>query len=121
MISRFYSRLSARRHRERAIALPLLFALGSSCGKPPAGSQEPAPLASVQSLIERAEDAWRERQYEEARALIGAAGGAPDATSAALANREFASALIFWGEYEGGRGAAKDKPPARPRAGPSLA
>ncbi len=56
----------------------------------------------VRALLLQAEQAERARDYHTARARYQEAIAiAPDQPSAALANREMASALLFWGEYEG--------------------
>jgi len=53
-------------------------------------------------LLDEAEVAERARDYNKAREkYLQAISEAPDAQSAAIANREMASALVFWGEYEG--------------------
>tara|TARA_R110002096_G_scaffold44526_6_gene120153 strand:+ start:53305 stop:53775 length:471 start_codon:yes stop_codon:yes gene_type:complete len=52
--------------------------------------------------LKAAEDAEQRRDYNVARELyLQAIAEASDSRSAAIANREMASALLFWGEYEG--------------------
>ncbi len=103
-MSRFYSRVPGRRHRLAVIAIAAVAGTSIACAAPKTTSNEPVPAESVQSLLDQAHNAERERQYHEARALyLRAIEQAPDRTSAAIANREMASALVFWGEYEGAR------------------
>ena len=104
MIRRFYSRVTAGRHRLAVIAVGLAFGCLVACGsRATPTSAEPQASTSVQALLDQAQEAERARDYHRARALYQRAiDEAPDAGSSALANREMASALIFWGEYEGG-------------------
>lgn len=103
-MSRFYSRVSGLRHRLAGIAPPLLVMLALACGSSAPAARDPVATDSIQALLQQAEDAERARDYHRARALYQRAiDESPDAASAALANRDMASALIFWGEYEGGR------------------
>jgi len=59
--------------------------------------EQPAPVTA--RLLARARGAERARRYDQARAFYEeAARSAPDRASAALAWRELARALLFWGE-----------------------
>ncbi len=100
-MSRFYSRLAVRRHQSVGFALCIAACFAMACGSP---AREPAvvkPATNVQSLLNAAQNAERKRDYNTARELyLQAIREAPDRQSAAIANREMASALVFWGEYE---------------------
>lgn len=101
-MSRFYSRLAARRHKSAGFAVVIAASLLAACGSPAKTPTSAAPHARVQTLLAAAEDAEQRRDYNAARELyLQAIAEAPDARSAAIANREMASALLFWGEYEG--------------------
>lgn len=80
----------------------IVASVSMACGSPRTELKSPGPHVSVQTLLKAAEDAERKRDYNLARQLYQQAiDDAPDAQSAAIANREMASALVFWGEYEG--------------------
>ena len=92
----FYSPVVGPRH---LLVIVLVVTIG--CGGAPVST---APLVAkpVLALLQQAEKAERARDYHTARERYQKAiAVAPDPTSAALANRKMASALLFWGEYEG--------------------
>ncbi len=101
-MSRFYSRVTARRHRSAGFAVVIAASLLAACGSSAKTPTSPAAHARVQTLLKAAEDAEQRRDYNVARELyLQAIAEASDSRSAAIANREMASALLFWGEYEG--------------------
>jgi Flp pilus assembly protein TadD len=81
------------------LAFGLALAIG--CG----GARTPArPSAATRAAVERADRHERARRHDLARADYEAAiAAAPDDASAAYARREYASALIFWGELPAAR------------------
>ncbi|MBL4634035.1 MAG: tetratricopeptide repeat protein [Kofleriaceae bacterium] len=85
-----------------ALRTAILLLVFASC----AGHTPPTKQATVghdtESLVLQAQDAERSRNYHAARKLYQQAiDSAGDSTSAAYAAKEMASALSFWGEYEG--------------------
>src|SRR5690606_26255862 len=83
-------------------ALTAALAIAGACGGAPPAA-EPGPAPATAALLERARAEEGARRYDRARALYEqAAREAPDRASAALAWRELASALLFWGELEDG-------------------
>lgn len=91
----FYARIAGWSTRA------LLCVLVSGCLSGSQGSATTIHPTTLQ-LHEQAEAAERKRDHTAARSFYQRAiDTAPDSASAAFANREMASALVFWGEDEG--------------------
>lgn len=95
MVLAVYSPLTARSTR---LPILLLAVILSGCASATPKPVKPAP--SVSAEIDKAHAQEQQRQYHLARAHYQRAIGlADDPQSLAFAHREFASALLFWGEY----------------------
>jgi len=100
MVRTVYSSYGRWRYHQVGIASVLLMSLATACGGPPKSPNAPKASPSVLALLDQAQEAERARDYATARAFYQQAiDEAPNAHSAALATREMASALVFWGEY----------------------
>jgi tetratricopeptide (TPR) repeat protein len=91
----------------RSYALAAAVAIATGCGSSAAPEPRAPAVAPVTvAWIERAHAAERERRYDRAReAYQRAIAEAPDDPSRGHAYRELGRALVFWGEYPGGRDA----------------
>lgn len=96
-MARFYSRRPIRSRRLPALLLALALV---GCGGAPRKAAE-TPDAKVRAEVELAQDQEQLRAYDRAREHYerAIALAAEDPEALAYAHREFASALIFWGEY----------------------
>ena len=88
--------------RSSAVLIGALLALllGSACGSP-ARRSSTGPSKAILALNEKAEAAERRREHLKAQAYLQqAVDQAQDPTSAAYANRQMASLLLFWHQQE---------------------
>lgn len=80
----------------------MLLSLLSGCGSQSTALVASRPDTDTKTLVAQAQKAERSRDYNRARVLYQQAiDEAGDAQSAAFAAKEMASALVFWGEYQG--------------------